>query len=76
MRFFAARLQSLPKVGTVFKHRDLDLFLRIVRIEPFRFKPGVVVEYGTVDNGEFTPLNGRHRRVLSRFSIHLRYDEV
>lgn len=74
MRCFAAFFQGTPKIGTIFKHRDIDLYLKISRRGSR--KANIVVQYGYLLEGEFTPLPKRSLREISNRRLHYNYDEI
>lgn len=74
MRLFAALFQRKPTVGTIFKHRDIDLYLKVTR---FTGKGKPVVAYGyLLKDGRFQQLPNRAFREKSVYSLHYDYDEV
>ena len=76
MRLFAAIFQRTPRPKTLFKHRDIDLYIEVVRSDGTGPRAPVDIRYGVLDDSkEFVPLKGKMKRTLSSFQLHYRYDE-
>lgn len=74
LRWFFALFKGKPELFTNMKHRDIDLYVKVIRhVDLF----DVVVEYYHKDHkGFLVKVPKRKRRQVSYINLHTYYDKI